>query len=56
MTEGRSEMIWTDPICYSFTMFRLNIKQLLAQHILLLGYISLPSPWVLSDGLTEPFL
>ena len=56
MTDGRSEMIWAHPIRCSFTIFRPNIIQLLAQHILLLGYISLPSPWVLPDGLTEPFL
>jgi hypothetical protein len=31
--EGHSEMIWTQLICRNFIIFRLDIKQLLAQHI-----------------------
>jgi hypothetical protein len=53
--EGHLEMIGTHPICNNFIIFRLNIKQLLAQHILLLGHMSLPSPWELPDGFKEPF-
>jgi hypothetical protein len=48
-------MIWTHLICSNFINFTLNIKQLLAQHIPLLCYTSLPSPWKLLDGFTEPF-
>jgi hypothetical protein len=54
--EGRSEMIWTQLACGNFVIFRLNTEQLLAQHILLLGYThtSLPSRRELPDGFTEP--
>jgi len=48
-------MIWTRLICRNFIIFRLNTKQLLAQHIPLLLNASLPSPWNLPDDLTEPF-
>jgi hypothetical protein len=48
-------MIWTVLICSNFIIFRLNTKQLLAQHIPLLGYTELPSSWELLDGFTEPF-
>jgi hypothetical protein len=55
--EGHLEMIWTCLICSNFIIFRLGIKQLLAQHIpLLLGSILLPSPSELQDGFTEPFV
>ena len=47
--KGRSDMIWTQLICSNFTILRLHTKQLLAQHIPLLGYTctSLASPWEL---------
>jgi hypothetical protein len=48
------EMIWTHLICSNFITFKLNTKQLSAQHIPLLGYMSLPSPWELLVGFTEP--
>lgn len=49
------EMICTHPICSNFITFSQNTKQLLAQHILLLGYTSLLPPWELASGCTEPF-
>ena len=49
------EMVWTHPICNNFITFSLNTKQLLAQHIPLLGYTSLLPPWELANGCTEPF-
>jgi len=48
-------MIWTHLIFSNFISFMLSITQLLAQHIPLLYYTSLPSPWKLLDGFTEPF-
>ena len=48
-------MIWTHLICSNVINFTLSIEQLLAQHIPLLHYTSLPSPWKLLDGFTEPF-
>jgi hypothetical protein len=53
--KGHLEVIWSHVICSNCIIFRLNIKQLLAQHIPLLGYTSLPSPWELPNGFTEPF-
>ena len=38
-----------------FIKFTLSITQLVAQYIPLLCYTSLPSPWKLPDGFTEPF-
>jgi len=51
--KGHSDMIWTQLICSNFTILRLHTKQLLAQHIPLLGYTctSLPSPWELRMAL-----
>jgi hypothetical protein len=49
-------MIWACLICGSFIVFRLDIKLLLAQHIPLLGYLLLTSPWELPYGLTEQFV
>jgi hypothetical protein len=37
-----------------FIIFRLNIKQLLAQHLPFLGYTALPSVRELLDGFREP--
>ena len=54
--EGHLEIIWTHLICRNFIIFTRNTKQLLAQHIPLLGYILLPSPSELQDGFTEPFV
>ena len=48
-------MIWTQLIRSNFIIFRLNIKLLLAQHILLLDYTSLPPHSELLDGFTQPF-
>jgi hypothetical protein len=42
-------------MCGSFVIFRLDIELLLAQHIPLLGYLLLTSPWGLPYGLTEQF-
>jgi hypothetical protein len=48
-------MIWTQLFCSNLIIFKLNIKQLLAQHILLLGVyitaISLGASWWL-EGTT----
>jgi hypothetical protein len=49
-------MIWTCLICSNIIIFRLDIKQPLAQHIRLLGYLLPTSPWELPYGLTEQFL
>jgi hypothetical protein len=46
------QLIWTHLVCSNF---RLNVKQLLAQHNPLLGHTWLPSPWELSHGFTESF-
>jgi len=35
--EGHLEVIWTYLICSNFIIFKLDIKQLVAQHIRLLG-------------------
>jgi len=48
-------MIWTHFICKNFIVFGLNTKQLLAPHIPFLRNTSPPSPWSLTDDLTEPF-
>lgn len=53
---GRSEMIWAELIYNTFITFRIYCKDLLAQHILLLGYTPLPSLWVRPDSFTGPFL
>jgi hypothetical protein len=53
--KGHLEMNGTHLICSNFINFRLNIKQLLAQHISLLGYTSLPTHCKLPDGFREPF-
>jgi hypothetical protein len=53
--EGCSEMIWTQLTCRNCIIFTLNTKQLLDQHIPLLGYSSLPSPRQLLDGFMKPF-
>jgi hypothetical protein len=52
--KGHSEMVWTQPMCSNFITFRLNMKQLLAQHIPVQSYTSLPPPRKLLDGFTEP--
>lgn len=49
-------MIWTHLIYNNFLNLILNSKQLLAQHIPLLGYLLLTSPWELPYGLTEQFV
>lgn len=49
------EMIWTCLICSNFIIFGVVFKQVLAQHIPLLAYTSLPSPFKFQDGFTEPF-
>jgi len=49
------EMIWTRLICRNFINFGLNTKQALAQNTPFLDCTSLPSPWELLDGFTEPF-
>jgi hypothetical protein len=54
MYEGRSKLIWTRLICSNFTILRLHTVKMLAQHIHLLDYTSLPSLWALTDGVTEP--
>jgi hypothetical protein len=46
-------MIWTLLFCSNFIIFRLNTKQLLAQHISLLAYTSVQSPSELPDGFME---
>ena len=47
---------WLTSLIFSNSInVRLIIEQLLGWHIPLLGYILLPSPWELLDGLTEPF-
>jgi hypothetical protein len=48
-------MIWTQLMCSGVIIFRLNTKQLLVQHIPLLGYTSLPFLSKLLHGFTEPF-
>jgi hypothetical protein len=48
-------MVWTQLIYIHFIIFSLNTKQLLAQNTPFLDYTSLPSPWELLDGFTEPF-
>lgn len=53
--EGHLEITGTCHICSHFIIFRLYIKQLLAQHISLLGYTSLPIHYKFLDGFTEPF-
>jgi hypothetical protein len=47
-------MSWTHLVCSSCSVFRLHMKQLLAQHIPFLGHTS-PTSWELPDGFTEPF-
>jgi hypothetical protein len=54
--EERSEMIFTQLVCSNVIItYTLNTKLLLAQHIPLLRYTSLSSPWALPNGFTEPF-
>jgi hypothetical protein len=53
--KGHSEMIWTHLICSNFIIFTHNTNQLLTQHIPILDYTKLPSPWKLLGGFTEPF-
>jgi hypothetical protein len=48
-------MIFTPSFAAIFFTFRLNNKKYLDQHIPLLGYTSLPPPWELPNGSTEPF-
>jgi hypothetical protein len=48
-------MIWTQLICSNSVIIRLNTKQLIAQHIPLLGYTTVSSFWELLDGFPEPF-
>ena len=49
-------MIWTHLMCSNVIIFRLHTKQLLAQHIPLLGYTLLPFPSELLHGFEEPFV
>jgi len=49
------EMVRTQLICRNFINFGLNTKQPLAQNTPFPDCTSLPSPWELLDGFTEPF-
>lgn len=53
--KGHSEMIWTDFTCSNFIIVRLNIKLLLAQHVLVLGYTRLLSLFELPDRFVEQY-
>jgi len=55
MYERCSEIVWIQLICRNFIIFSLNTKPLLAENTLFLDCTSLPSPWELLDGFTEPF-
>ena len=53
--DGRWEMIWSHYSYSNFIIFRLNIKLLPAQHVLLSGATSLSSVGELPDDFMEPF-
>jgi hypothetical protein len=53
--KGHLEISGTYHISSHFIIFRLYIKQLLTQHISLLGYTLLPIHCKFLDGFTEPF-
>lgn len=53
--KGHLKTIWAQSVCSNF-ICRLNMKQLLAQHIPLIGHTWLPSLWELSYGFTESLI
>ena len=48
------KIIWIRLICSNFIIPMPNVKELLAQHIPLLGYTSLSFSWEIFDGFTKP--